>query len=112
MTGTFEVFEFFVANAANINSKDSYGRSPLHIATNRGELSFVKHLVESKCDINAVTNTKSSALHGAASKGFHQIAGYLVQKGIDKDLRDKKIYYFSKSELLCIERFIVKATVS
>jgi len=46
MSGKVEMLSDFVANGADVNSKDYDGRSPLHVATAEGNKAVVEYLVK------------------------------------------------------------------
>ena len=53
-----EIVKFLLENGANINSKDKYGRCPLHFALYEGNqeaqtLEVVKFLIEKGADVNS-----------------------------------------------------------
>ena len=54
----------------DVNCIDSYGKTPLHEAANRGHLGVVKVLIsEFKADVNAYSKSGETPLHMAASGG-------------------------------------------
>jgi ankyrin repeat protein len=53
-------------------------------------LEAVKMLVDMGVDVNAVTETGETALHGAASRGADTIVKYLVDKGAKVDVKTKE----------------------
>ena len=65
-----------------------YGVTPLHVATDAGNLKAVRMLVEMGAPVNARTNTGYLALHGAIirCRRFRQdkkIVQFLIQNGAD-----------------------------
>lgn len=48
-----------------IDSKDDYGRSPLHMACRRGQLIVVKMLLEYKASVELEDNEGNRAVHHA-----------------------------------------------
>lgn len=54
------------------------GRSPLHIATVRGNLPIVQHLIQYKCEINSKDNYQFTPLSLACLRGHLQIIQYMM----------------------------------
>ena len=50
--GNSKVYELLVSKGANIRVKDPNGFSILHLAAEKGELNFVKDLIERGADLN------------------------------------------------------------
>ena len=53
---------------AMLEERDSYGRTPLHLAAAAGNTEVVQVLLASGCNLKAVDNDKYTALHWAASE--------------------------------------------
>ena len=62
--------------------------NPLHSAANRGNLHFVKRLVESGWNVNARDGDGATPLMHAALEGHYDVCKYLIENGADVSLRD------------------------
>lgn len=83
-------------NDANVNAKNNYGETPLHIATRRGSLKIVEFLIKSGSNINEKDNDGKTPLSyafpsnidydihcpGQPSHGTYlQLIRYLLENG-------------------------------
>ena len=82
----FEAAELLLKKGANVNSADSFGLAPLHLAVccENVDLSFIEHLIEKGADVN-LKNTSDGwrGLHYAISCGADDMARLLIEKGAD-----------------------------
>jgi ankyrin repeat protein len=84
MNGYLKVIDFLAEQGTDMNVRDRSGKTALHIAVERGNLSVVEHLIQmGGIDLNAMEPFYSSPLHIAAVKGFLAIATALVEAGAD-----------------------------
>jgi ankyrin repeat protein len=65
---------------ANIEAKEFYGDTPLHLASMHDSLAIVKALLSGGADILAVNSRGELPLHYAVSVGYPAIAKYLLQQ--------------------------------
>ncbi len=65
-----ELAKLLIENGADVNSKDMYGDTPLHGATEYGNYEIVKLLIENGANVNASDNLGRSPLDNAIV-GFH-----------------------------------------
>ena len=72
------VCQVFIGAGADIETKNSKGRSPLHLASISGELTTVKMLVEAGADVRATDAARATCLIFAASNGHTDTVRYLV----------------------------------
>ena len=73
---------------ANVNSRDKFKRTPLHLAAISGNVSAVRKLISCKdVLINAQTIGGETALMKAASQGFFEICQILLDKNCDASLK-------------------------
>lgn len=63
------------------NSMNYEGMTPLHIASNQGDLEQVKALIERCDDLNPITNLWHTPLHFAVNRGGYEIVKLLLEKG-------------------------------
>uniref|UniRef100_F6QX44 RAMA domain-containing protein n=1 Tax=Monodelphis domestica TaxID=13616 RepID=F6QX44_MONDO len=64
-----------------VQKRNSKGKSRLHLAAKRGDLSLVKALIESGTQLNQKDNAGWTALHEAANKGFNDVLVELLKAG-------------------------------
>nr|XP_039324815.1 ankyrin repeat domain-containing protein 31 isoform X1 [Saimiri boliviensis boliviensis] len=64
-----------------INKRHARGKSRLHLAARRGNLSLVKALIETGADVNLNDNAGCTPLHEASSKGSVDIIVELLKAG-------------------------------
>jgi ankyrin repeat protein len=81
-----------MAPEIDINTKDSKGFTPLHIATLNNRIDNVKVLIGAGADINLQSNDGLNALHVAAKLGNASITKLLLKKGSDRYLTDVNGY--------------------
>ncbi|CAL9779179.1 unnamed protein product [Musa acuminata subsp. burmannicoides] len=61
------------------NSRDSQGRTALHMAAANGHLEIVEYLIQNGADLNALNSEKNSPLHWACLNGHIEVRdSYLV----------------------------------
>jgi ankyrin repeat protein len=79
-----------IASGKDINLKDEYGRTELHMATVWGKENVVKFLIENHADLNPYDEDGFTPLHYALFNGYFQIAKLLIENGADVNGRNKK----------------------
>ncbi|MBL0262861.1 MAG: ankyrin repeat domain-containing protein [Leptospiraceae bacterium] len=57
------------------------GQTPLHVATNQGDIELARTLIAKGADVNAVTNFWHTPLHYAVNRGGYEIAKLLLDSG-------------------------------
>ena len=77
-----------VTNGANLNIKDSFGFTPLHIAVQLKNLEIVKYLVDQKANVNSKDNSGNTSLHTAIRSGSLEIVKYLVDQKANINSKD------------------------
>ncbi|KAL5565877.1 hypothetical protein UlMin_029041 [Ulmus minor] len=65
----------------SLDSKDSQGRTALHMASANGHLSIVEFLISRKVDVNAVNEEKNTPLHWACLNGHIEVVKKLILAG-------------------------------
>ncbi|KAM7319563.1 hypothetical protein ACRRTK_021246 [Alexandromys fortis] len=72
-----------------INKGAKHGRTPLHLAANKGHLSVVQILLKAGCDLDLQDDGDQTALHRAAVVGNVEIITTLIREGCALDRQDK-----------------------
>ncbi|XP_008782015.2 ankyrin repeat domain-containing protein 2A [Phoenix dactylifera] len=65
----------------SLNSKDSQGRTALHMASANGHLDIVEYLISNGADVNAANSEKNTPLHWACLNGHIEVVKTLIQNG-------------------------------
>ncbi|XP_060527364.1 ankyrin repeat and death domain-containing protein 1A-like isoform X3 [Cylas formicarius] len=74
----------------DVNSRNNYGRAPIHWASARGNLDIMEMLVGAHCDIEARDKDSRTALHEACQNGHWEVAQYLLAHEADMEARDNQ----------------------
>ncbi len=100
LTDSVESIEALIRRGADINEKNSEGRTPLHTAVSpandRVNLKMVQALIDCGADVNAVKKDGVSVLMWAVKYGDAEIVGLLLEKGARVDpanIPDNKVRY-------------------
>ena len=79
-----------ISQYAHVNLKEisSMGRNCLHMAAQSGALSVLEELIDAYgLDVSSATANNMTGLHCAAKEGNHHTVSWLLDKGVDVDLR-------------------------
>ena len=80
-TTDYEVAAVFVAAGLDVNVRDRYGRTPLHIAAADGNKALVQFLLDAQADFTLRDKQGKTPLHLAASYHHNDIVEQLRQRG-------------------------------
>lgn len=81
--------KLLVEKGANINGTNCVGRTPIYVASMRGNFEIVQFLVENNCNINAKDKDGINATNLAKITERKDIYDYLVEHGgIEGDIND------------------------
>ncbi|KAH8519975.1 hypothetical protein H0E87_001427 [Populus deltoides] len=68
------------SSGVSLDSKDSLGRTALHMAAANGHLDIVEYLVSQGVDLNAANKEKNTALHWACLNGHIEVIIIVTSK--------------------------------
>ncbi len=85
-----DILKLLIENGLDLKYQDSNGIGIFDEAMNYNDLDFVKYLIKEKGFAPSVTNRKSgfTPLMQAVSYGHKEIVKYLVDLGVDIDIKD------------------------
>lgn len=93
------IFEFFLAEGADVNQKDAEGNTPFLNAASRNELEVVQLLSKKVNDLTSNNNDGQTALMLAVRRNSPEVVDYLLETGDGandlQDVKDKKGNYLS-----------------
>ena len=72
------------------NSQNSFGWSPMHIASSHGNIDIVRYLTTQGCNIDIKRKDEWTPLHCACKNGHYRVVEYLVTKGADVNAIQKE----------------------
>ena len=92
--GLIEIVKHFLLQGVNVNQKNEDGKSPLHLASEKGHVKVVTELLNSGAEVDLETDRKplpywkidkddggKSALHFASENGHAEIVAMLLANG-------------------------------
>lgn len=92
--GNARAAEALLEAGADVNLRDSGGRTPLHVAATWGHADLMRRLLRSGADANATAEGRQTALHMVASRRVPPLAVYadvarvLLENGARPNVRD------------------------
>ncbi len=78
-----------INSGTDLNGRNSYGDTILHVAALKGYLSIVQLLINKKSDVHSENSGKSTPLHLAADRGHLDVLEFLIKSGARVNSRDK-----------------------
>ena len=100
LNGHHDVVCHLIAYDADVNKKNVYGLTALHIASERGNLEIVKSLLNAGAKIDEVDGSLSTPLMLAAFEGHQDIVNHLITCGASVDKKglnnQTALHYASK----------------
>jgi ankyrin repeat protein len=79
-TGNIEAVKQHLADGADVNAKDRWGETPLHVTDNK---EIAELLIAKGADVNAQDGFRRTPLHHAAHEGHREVAELLIAEGAD-----------------------------
>ncbi len=86
--GHVQVVEVLVAHGADIDKKDSEGRTPLMLSCKNRHKGVSELLIAKGADVNAKSNAGRTALHLACAFGHKDMVELLISKGADVNAKE------------------------
>jgi ankyrin repeat protein len=88
------VARFLLDQGANVNARNNYGFTPLHLACNgrSPDSELIQRLIVNGADVNARLDRGLTSLHWAASSGDLKAAKLLIDHGADLNAYDNGCY--------------------
>ncbi|KAJ8683623.1 hypothetical protein QAD02_019415 [Eretmocerus hayati] len=74
----------------NVDCRNNYGRSPIHLAASRGNTDILKMLIDAGCDIELRDKFGMRPIHMAAWYGQQAAVNLLLEAGVQASAIDKK----------------------
>ena len=88
-TDRYKTVERILSCGANIEYFDNLGYSPLMVASDSGDISMVKLLVQNGADLNNGNKEGCTPLMAAAGRGNINVVRFLIEKNCDYKAKDE-----------------------
>ncbi|CAF1786408.1 unnamed protein product [Brassica oleracea var. botrytis] len=76
-------------DGVSLNSRDSQGRTALHMAAANGHMSIVEYLISQGVDINALNEENNAPLHWACLNGHIEVVKKMILAGASLSLLNR-----------------------
>ncbi|KAL9956875.1 hypothetical protein ACROYT_G038427 [Oculina patagonica] len=86
--GNVAIIEMVLSRGLDINSKDSYGDTPLMIAARGGKMEAVNYLLDKGADLSLTGQYGRNSLHNASYGGNVAIIETVLSRGLDVNSKD------------------------
>jgi len=70
-----------LARGADVNARNRWGGTPLHVAASRGHVAVAELLIARGADVNALDRDNETPLHGAVRNGHPAMTRLLLEQG-------------------------------
>jgi len=89
--------DFLLRKGIDVNTRNNEKMTPLHVASENGQLDFATLLLKSGADVNAIDNLGQTALHRSAQNGHVSVSEVLLQNGADASISSLQGYRASQN---------------
>ncbi|GHM58517.1 MAG: hypothetical protein sL5_06610 [Candidatus Mesenet longicola] len=107
------MIKFVLENSANVNEKNKYGNTPLHLAALSNNMEITELLLKYGAKMDERNDSGEMPLHFAASSGYKEIIEKLVTAGIDINARNKAgwtaLMFAAQNGHLAVVEALIKA---
>jgi ankyrin repeat protein len=86
--GKVAIAKMLIKYGADLNSRDTFGWTPLHWAARYGHIDVVQLLIDSGADVDATQREGLTALHIASGWGCLEIVRSLLERGANVQIRN------------------------
>ena len=80
-----------IASGADVDAKDKYGYTPLHLAVRGDNIEIAKLLIVSGADVRAYSDNGFTPLHEAVFCDNIELAKLLIASGADVEAKDRPL---------------------
>jgi ankyrin repeat protein len=88
--GNIEAVKQYLADGADVNTKDDDGRTPLHYVANEGHMEIAELLISKGADLNAKDKIRGTPLHYAAAYDHKEIVELIIAADADLKAKDEE----------------------
>jgi len=81
--------EILITRGADLEAKNMFGETPLHVAAINGHIDVVEVLLDKGADLNAKNLLGNTPLHLAASRSQKDMAEILITRGADLEAKNR-----------------------
>lgn len=99
--GYISFAKLLIAKGADVNIKNRWCRTPLHVASKYGQTGFAEALLANGCNVNARDDDRRTPLHEAALWNHKEVAKVLLSYGAEvnaKDIFELSPWYLAENQ--------------
>jgi len=88
LEGDSGAIQTLLEQGVDVNTRDQWGQTALHIAADRGNKEVVELLLEHGADVNSEDARNRTALYYSVEKGHKEVVELLLEHGTDVNAKD------------------------